>query len=64
MINNEKKHNPLLNEECLEHGLMFCLKYKKMGKTLDDLIEHLQTQLYIIKEKKFENLENEVYSRS
>lgn len=55
------KDNPI-NEASLEHGLAFCLKYKKEGKTLDDLIEHLRTQLWMIKEKKFVRNECEITS--
>jgi len=44
-----------INEKVLEHGLLFCLKVKEEGKNLDDLIEHLKTQLWYAKEKKFEN---------
>ena len=43
----------LINEKSLEHGLMFCLKYKEEGKTLDDLIEHLKLQLAVVKERNF-----------
>lgn len=52
--------NPI-NETSLEHGLLFCRKLKEEGKTLDDLIEHLTKQLKIIKFKKFNEIEQQVY---
>lgn len=58
----KKNGRPLINEESLEHGLMFCLKYKEQGKTLDDVIEHLKNRLSVIKQKKFEKNEAEVHS--
>lgn len=53
--------NPI-SEASIEHGLMFCLKLKDEGKTLDDLIEHLKGQLKIIKTEKFYRIENEITS--
>jgi len=35
------------------------LEYKEEGKTIDDLIKHLKTQLKIVKQKQFEKNENE-----
>ena len=57
----EKERNPIC-EEALEHGLIFCLNLKKEEKTLDDLIKHLQYQLKIIKQERFEKNENEIDS--
>jgi len=54
----EKEYNPI-NEKALEHGIVFCLKYKEEGKTLEDLIEHLKNQLKTIKQKRFEKNEKE-----
>lgn len=58
---NKECENPI-TEASLEHGLAFCLKYKQEGKTLDDLIEHLETQLLGIKAKKFNKFEDEIKS--
>ena len=53
--------NPI-TEASLEHGLTFCLRFKDEGKTLDDLIEHLKTQLWMFKEKKFNKIEEDIKS--
>jgi len=57
----EKEYNPI-NEKALEHGLIFCLKYKEEGKTLDHLIDHLKNQLKIVKQERFEKNENKIES--
>lgn len=54
----EKDNNNPICEDALEHGIMLCRKYKKEGKTLDDLIKHLENQLSIIKMSKF--MKNEI----
>jgi len=54
---NEK--NPI-NEASIEHGLHYCYKLRETGKTLDDLIDHLEKTLTIIKVKKFKRIEEEL----
>lgn len=49
----------LLNEKTLRHAILFCKNYKKEGKNIDDLIEHLKIQYWQILEKEFEKEETQ-----
>ena len=59
MEKETEKYNPV-NEATLEHCLICCLKLKKEGKTIDDLISHIKTQLKTIKQKRYEKYEKEL----
>ena len=54
-----EKHRKDVLEKYLEYGLVLVKKFKNDGKTLDDLLEHIKTILWYVKDQRAREIEEE-----
>jgi hypothetical protein len=55
-----EKHRKDVLEKYLEYGLVSLQKFKDEGKTLDDVIEHMKTVLWYVKNERMQQIHSEL----
>jgi hypothetical protein len=55
-----EKHRKDVLEKYLEYELVSLQKFKDEGKTLDDVIEHMKTVLWYVKNERMQQIHSEL----